>query len=66
MAALDQDRRKAWTQDERDWPSAEVKAEWQRKWKSKNYKSDAAVVREAKDAGYTERMVRRFGKSGRT
>jgi len=50
----------------KDWPSAEVKAEWQRKWKSKNYKSDAAVVREAKEAGFTERMVRRFGKSGRT
>lgn len=49
----------------KDWPSPEVKAEWLRKWKSKNYASDAAVVREAKEAGYTERMVRRFGKSGR-
>lgn len=48
------------------WPSVEVENEWRRRWKSKNYKSDAAVVREAKEAGFTERMVRRFGKSGRT
>lgn len=50
----------------KEWPSLDVENEWRRKWKSKNYASDAAVVREAKEAGYSERMVRRFGKSGRT
>jgi len=48
------------------WPSLEVENEWRRRWKSKNYRSDAAVIREAKEAGFTERMMRRFGKSGRT
>lgn len=49
----------------KDWPSPEVETEWRRKWKLKSFPSDAAVVREAKEAGFTERMVRRFGKSGR-
>lgn len=48
------------------WPSAEIETEWRRKWKSKNYASDAAVKREAKEAGFSERMLMRFGKSGRT
>jgi hypothetical protein len=48
------------------WPSLEIENEWRRKWKSKNYVSDAAVKREAKEAGFSERMLMRFGKSGRT
>lgn len=47
------------------WPSETVKDKWQRAWRSKNYASDAAVVREAKLEGVTERMVRSLGPSGR-
>lgn len=49
----------------KNWPDKETEKDWRRKWKSKNYASDAAVIREAKEAGFTERMMRRFGKSGR-
>lgn len=49
----------------REWTSDDVKAEWLRRWKSKNYKSDAAVIREAKENGISERMMRALGPSGR-
>jgi len=39
------------------WPSLEVENEWRRRWKSKNYRSDAAVIREAKEAGFTEQAM---------
>lgn len=48
-----------------DWPSPTVKAEWIRKWNSKNYASDAAVIREAKEIGLSERLIRSLGKSAR-
>lgn len=48
-----------------EWPSPEVEAEWRRKWTSKNFPSDAAVVREAKEAGLSERLIRKLGPSGR-
>jgi len=47
------------------WPSPAVEAEWRRKWNSKNYKSDAAVIREAKEAGIPERLIRSLGTSAR-
>lgn len=49
----------------KEWPSLEVENEWRRRWKSKNYASDAAMKREAKEAGFSDRMLMRFGKSGR-
>lgn len=48
-----------------EWPSEALRAEWTRKWKSKNFPSDAAVVREAKEAGLSERLIRKLGPSGR-
>ncbi|CCB64487.1 hypothetical protein [Hyphomicrobium sp. MC1] len=50
---------------QREWPSDEVKDAWLKRWKSKNYKSDAAVIREAKEHGISERMMRALGPSGR-
>jgi hypothetical protein len=47
------------------WPSPQIEDEWRRKWNSKNYASDAAVIREAKLAGLTERLIRSLGKSAR-
>lgn len=48
-----------------EWPSPSVEAEWRRKWNSKNYRSDAAVIREAKEVGISERLIRSLGKSAR-
>lgn len=47
------------------WPSPQIKDEWQRKWNSKNYRSDAAVIREAKEVGLSERLIRSLGTSAR-
>ena len=43
----------------------EVEAEWRRKWRSKNFPSDAAVIREAEEAGISGTLIRKLGPSGR-
>lgn len=48
-----------------EWPSPEVEAEWRRKWRSKNFPSDAAVIREAEEAGISGTLIRKLGPSGR-
>lgn len=48
-----------------EWPNEKTRVEWARKWKSRNYTTDTAVVREAKEAGLSERLIRKLGPSGR-
>lgn len=47
------------------WPDTETKQRWRRMWKSKNFASDAAVIREAEAEGISASLLRSLGPSGR-